>query len=90
MPHGSSRTPVSQLHGVVYASKNHNEDTEGRPTTGTSPSVSRIGRATPVVPAESPRAYKTIGPTSQHRPKVSTVTMVVLRNPLMMKSFGCA
>lgn len=90
MPFGASRTPVSQLHGVVYASKNDNEDTEGRPTTGTSPSVSRIGRATPVVPAESPRAYKTIGPTSQHRPKVITVTMVVLRNPLMMKSFGCA
>ena len=44
----------------------------------------------PVGAAESPRAYKTIGPTSQHRPKVITVTMVVLRNPLMMKSFGCA
>ena len=58
--------------------------------TGTAFSVPRIGRATPVGPAESPRAYKTIGPTSQHRPKVITVTMVVLRNPLMMKSFGCA
>ena len=37
-----------------------------------------------------PARYKIIGPTSQHRPKVITVTMVVLRNPLMMKSFGCA
>lgn len=76
MPFGASRTPASQLHGVVYASKTTARVQEAVPPQN-GPFSFPNGAGHAGCSRRSTRAYKTIGPTSQHRPKVSTVTMVV-------------